>query len=91
MMERQESDCNATLRELDTFLDDEMPGDARDLIRQHLDNCPDCLGAFDFHAGLKSVIREKCNNDEMPPALLARIESCFDTDIVGDGFIGRPT
>ena len=86
-MEHEESDCNATLRELDTFLDDEMPGDARDLIRHHLDGCSDCSGAFRFHTQLKLVIREKCNSDEMPPDLLARIESCFDID----GDVGPPT
>jgi hypothetical protein len=30
----------------------------------------------------------KCNNDEMPEGLLARIEMCFDTDFDGDGVIG---
>ena len=29
-------------------------------------------GAFDFHAELKIVIAEKCNNDEMPPDLLGK-------------------
>lgn len=83
-----EPDCSATLRELDVFLDDELSPQARQSIRHHLDDCPDCLSAFDFHAELKQVIGEKCNNDEMPPGLLARIEKCFDTDFDGDGRIG---
>jgi hypothetical protein len=48
----------------------------------------DCLGAFDFHAELKQVIAVKCQNDEMPPDLLSRIERCFGTDFDGDGKIG---
>ena len=79
-MDCEEHDCKAALRELDVFLDDEMPPDARAQIRHHLDGCPDCNGAFDFHAGLKSIVREKCNNDEMPPGLLERIERCFLAD-----------
>lgn len=83
-----EPDCAATLRELEVFLDDEMPADARRTITHHLDDCPDCLRAFDFHAELKIVIAKKCHNDEMPADLLARIEQCFSTDFDGDSQIG---
>lgn len=83
-----EPDCEATLRELDVFLDEELSDDARRSITAHLDDCPDCFGAFDFHAELKQVIREKCRNEEMPADLLARIERCFSTDFDGDGAIG---
>jgi hypothetical protein len=48
----------------------------------------DCLQAFDFHAELRTVIKEKCSNDEMPPGLLSRIEQCFGEDLDGDGQIG---
>ena len=86
MMEAcDEPDCSATLQELDVFLDDELSQEARTSIRHHLDGCPDCLSAFDFHAELKQVIGEKCRNEEMPPDLLSRIEQCFDTDFDGDG------
>lgn len=83
-----EPDCSATLKELDAFLDSELSPDARQTIAHHLDGCPDCLGAFDFHAELKQVIGEKCRNEEMPPGLLSRIERCFSTDFDGDGKIG---
>ena len=81
-------DCTETLRELDVFLDGELSTDQQAAIRHHLGGCMDCLGAFDFHAELKIVVREKCNNDEMPPGLLAKIEMCFGTDFDGDGQIG---
>lgn len=81
-------DCNETLKELDLFLDSELSDDARATIRHHLDGCPDCLGAFDFHAELKQVIAKKCHENEMPADLLTRIEHCFDTDFDGDGSIG---
>lgn len=72
------ADCNDTLRELETFLDGELTDAERGVIRSHLEGCTDCLQAFDFHAELKTVIAAKCRNDEMPPGLMARIESCFD-------------
>ena len=83
-----EPDCVATLRELDVFLDGELSDEAQSGIRHHLDDCPDCNHAFDFHAELKSVIQKKCNDEEMPPDLLSRIEQCFNTDFDGDGKIG---
>ena len=82
------ANCNETIRELDAFLDGELPNDVRDHIHEHLDQCLDCLQAFDFQAELKQAIRRKCQNDEMPPGLLGRIEMCFDEDFDGDGVIG---
>ena len=81
-------DCKETIRELDIFLDGEISAAQRDAIRSHLDGCMDCLGAFDFHAELKTVIATKCQNDEMPPDLLSRIERCLAIDFDGDGEIG---
>ena len=83
-----EPDCEATLKELDVFLDNELSDEARHSITHHLEGCPDCHGAFDFHAELKQVIGEKCRNEEMPTDLLARIERCFATDFDSDGKIG---
>lgn len=71
------ADCNDTLRELDAFLDSELSEETRIAIHAHLDGCPDCLQAFDFHAELKIVVSQKCRNDEMPPGLLAKLAQCF--------------
>ena len=81
-------DCNETLRELELFLDQELSDNAREVIHSHLEGCPDCLEAFEFHAELKTVIAAKCQNDEMPPDLLSKIEKCFGEDFDGDGQIG---
>lgn len=78
------ADCNETLRELYTFLDGELADGARHEVVVHLETCPDCLQAFDFHAELKMTIRQKCQSDEMPPGLLARIEACFGDALLGD-------
>jgi mycothiol system anti-sigma-R factor len=76
-------DCNETLRELESFLDEELSDEVKHAIRSHLEGCPDCWQAFDFHAELKVVIAEKCRRDEMPPGLLTRIERCFEDDFEG--------
>ena len=82
------ADCNETLRELETFLDDELTDETRAGIQAHLGGCQDCLQAFDFHAELRTVISVKCQNDEMPAGLLSKIEACFGEDFDGDGVIG---
>lgn len=82
------ADCRETIRELNAFLDGELSPTVHEHIHAHLSDCVDCLQAFDFEAELKQAIRRKCSNDEMPPGLLARIETCFDEDFDGDGLIG---
>lgn len=82
------ADCEETLRELEIFLDGELEGSARDAIQAHLGGCMDCLQAFDFHAELRTVISAKCQNDEIPPGLMSKIELCFGEDFDGDGKIG---
>ncbi len=84
------TDCRETIRELDAFLDDELPGDVRTHIHLHLNGCIDCLQAFDFQAELKAAIRRKCSTEELPPGLLARIEQCFNADLDGDDTIDTP-
>ena len=71
-------DCNETLRELEPFLDDELSEDNRRLVHSHLEGCPDCHQAFDFHAELKAVISEKCRGDELPLGLADRIRACLE-------------
>ena len=74
------ADCTETIRELEAFLDSELPPEVRAGIQAHLGGCNDCLQAFDFHAELRIVLSEKCRTDEMPPGLLSRIEQCFNED-----------
>lgn len=74
------ADCNETLRELQSFLDEELTEDSHQKIQSHLERCPDCYQAFDFHAELKAVIAEKCQTEEMPPGLMDKIRACFDVD-----------
>ena len=71
------ADCNETLRELQVYLDGELPDDMKYLVDEHLLECTDCMQAFDFHVELKLVIATKCKTDAMPAALLRRIEACF--------------
>ncbi len=82
------ADCNETLRELEAFLDNELKPETHVAIRAHLEGCPDCLQAFDFHAELKIVVAQKCRNDEMPPGLMDKIQRCFGDDSIDTNLSG---
>jgi mycothiol system anti-sigma-R factor len=74
------ADCNQTLRELQTYLDGELPPQMQIVVDEHLLECTDCLQAFDFHAELKSVIAKKAASEPLPAGLLERIQACFGVD-----------
>ena len=82
------ADCNDTLRELEAILDGELDEHVSAGIHDHLEGCTDCNQALDFHAELRSVVRQKCRNDELPADLVARLERCLHEDFDGDGQIG---
>jgi mycothiol system anti-sigma-R factor len=71
------ADCEETLRELERFLDGELPTDEKHQVHHHLDGCLDCLQAFEFHYELKAVIRAKLLVDELPAGLRERVAACF--------------
>jgi mycothiol system anti-sigma-R factor len=81
-------DCNETLRELEQFLDQELTETVRAEIHVHLQGCPECLEAFEFHAELRTVIAAKCRNDEMPPGLMNKIAQCFGPELAGPDITG---
>lgn len=81
-------DCNQTLRELQLFLDGELPADEHDHVIGHLNECLDCFQAFDFQAELKQVIAKKCRTDALPDGLMERIQQCLQTD--GDATVDAP-
>jgi mycothiol system anti-sigma-R factor len=74
------ADCEDTLRELYTYLDNELLPGTRKAIDAHLHGCMDCLQAFDFHAELRMVIAKKCREQDVPPGLMERVRNCFGVD-----------
>ncbi len=84
------ADCEQTIRELDAFLDGELPDALRTHVDDHLGVCMDCLQAFDFQAELKLAVKRKLATDTMPDGLRDRILVCLKTDL-GDGPPGEAT
>ena len=77
------ADCKETLDELYRYLDSELPPGRANEIVSHLKICTDCQSAFEFHADLHKVIREKSRNEDISPEFLANLRGCFGDDILG--------
>lgn len=82
------ADCESTIRELETYLDDELLPAERGQVDSHLEGCSDCQQAFEFHHDLRQTIREKLQNATVPSSLISRLEQCLQEDLDGDGQIG---
>ncbi|HVL91969.1 MAG TPA: mycothiol system anti-sigma-R factor [Acidimicrobiales bacterium] len=65
-------DCNEVVVRLYHFLDGQLDDERRVLIQHHLDDCSDCLEAFDFEAELRQVVARRCR-DRVPDSLRVRI------------------
>lgn len=70
-------DCDQVLKQLETYLDGELPQVACDEIELHLASCGSCLDHRDFRIALARVIREKCGPAEAPADLPGRIREAL--------------
>lgn len=70
--------CQETLKELELFLDSELPNARIEEIMAHLTGCTDCQGAFEFHAELRTIVRVKAKRDHLPEGFTDRLLACFE-------------
>lgn len=66
-------DCDAVLRDVYLYLDDESDDALRNRIRQHLDGCAPCLKQFGLEQDVRSLISRCCGGDRAPAHLHERI------------------
>jgi mycothiol system anti-sigma-R factor len=72
--------CQETLKELELFLDSELPKARVEEIMVHLTGCTDCQGAYEFHAELRTIVRAKAKRDHLPDGFTDRLLACFGSD-----------
>jgi mycothiol system anti-sigma-R factor len=65
-------ECRDAAHSLYHYMDGELTFERREIIRQHLDDCPPCGDAFDFEAELRIVISQKCR-EQVPEHLRLRV------------------
>ena len=66
-------ECAAVIAEVWTLLDGECTPETRDKLRQHLEDCPDCLRHYGVEERIKHLIASKCSGEKAPERLRARL------------------
>lgn len=67
------SDCFSNEKELNLYLDNELPGSRKVSLDQHLATCVDCSCQFSFWSTLKNVVQVSCYQVRAPEGLKNRI------------------
>lgn len=72
-----DGDCTEALRELERYLDGELPDTKIDDIRTHLSDCYPCADRATFEEQIRALVRERCA-EQAPAGLLDRIRGHLD-------------
>ncbi len=62
-------DCRQILKEVYLYLDLECSDDRRQLISNHLDECPHCLAEYGIEREVKTLVGRCCGGDRAPQQL----------------------
>jgi mycothiol system anti-sigma-R factor len=72
-------DCRKVLDAVFLYLDGEIDGDQKHLIRAHLDECSPCLREFGVEQEVRMLVARTCGGERAPDSLrhnvLARLRS----------------
>src|SRR4051812_21335980 len=68
-----ESVCNATLRNLDAFLDNELDEASARAVQQHVDECIACSRELELRSDLRNRIRNIARSDSPSAFLRTRV------------------
>lgn len=66
-------DCKKAKQTVFLFTDDEMEEAALQLLRRHLEACPECARHAEYVRRLILLVRQRCCRQAAPPALRVRI------------------
>jgi len=72
MADADNAACRDAVQRLYHFLDGELTFERRQLIQRHLDECTDCIEAYEFEAELRLAISRGCR-ESVPDSLRVRI------------------
>ncbi|MEZ5114874.1 MAG: mycothiol system anti-sigma-R factor [Candidatus Nanopelagicales bacterium] len=66
-------DCGEVLDRVYEYLDGELDDEAREGIRQHLDECSPCLRQYGLEQAVKSLVVRSCGCEHAPEALRVQV------------------
>jgi mycothiol system anti-sigma-R factor len=65
--------CQEALKDLERFLDGEVDTPIEVQIQLHLSDCHPCMERAEFRKHVKSLVHEKCAEQDVPADLRARL------------------
>jgi mycothiol system anti-sigma-R factor len=74
-----QADCAEVVERLYYFLDGELTVERRAVIQRHLDECSDCIEAFEFEAELRLAVSRGCR-EQVPDELRTRIARLLNVE-----------
>ena len=74
-------DCDEVLREVEAYLDRELPSERTEFIAVHLQTCSPCARRADFQQRLRAIIARKCAVEQaVPDSLVVKIRMVIDEE-----------
>jgi len=80
--EDKKVDCAVVLSEVYLYLDLECSDTRRLLIKQHLDECTDCLHEYGIEHEVKALVARCCGSETAPTELRQRLRLKLDHLVV---------
>jgi mycothiol system anti-sigma-R factor len=77
------TDCDEALENLYLYLDAELDAVSSEKIRAHLEECSGCGPMFDFEGRLKSVVRERLDED-VPDVVVDKVRNALREEAARD-------
>ena len=78
-------DCTTVLADVFLYIDDEGDVDARNRIREHLDDCAPCLRHYGVERDVKALVARSCGGDRAPDSLRSSIRVSLSSVTFDDG------
>ena len=66
-------DCKAAARRFHELLDNELTPDVEAAVRQHLEDCADCMAVYEFEEAFKRFVAMRSISTDAPADLKQRI------------------
>ncbi len=73
------ADCRQAVETLYHYLDGELTIEKRRAIQRHLDQCSDCIEAFEFEAELRVAVSRGCR-EPVPESLIAKVAAALSQE-----------
>lgn len=65
--------CEQVFKRLDDYLDRELTSQEMELVREHLEICAWCAGAYDFQAGVLKELKTRLQRVSVPDRLREKV------------------